>query len=943
MIEVIAIIVAVVALATARGLKRQLEDIQRRAISSQDAIQELQLELTRLRRAGPQTEATPEPEPSGPAPEATSNVDASDRFASEIPDESEMEPANGRAAPADGSVPAVPAAESGAPWTSMPGGGPPTPATVPQEAPRSIEELLGTRWTVWVGGLALGLGGLLLVRYSIEQGWFGPGARIVMGLLFSFALLVAGEWFRRGERQLRIEGIPSADIPGVLTAAGTSSLFGTIYAAHALYGFIGTGAAFVLLGVVAIGTMVAAALHGPWLAGLGLAAAYVVPMLVTSQQPNPWALVIYLAIVAAAAMGLARLRRWLWLAATAIGGAVIWGVMLAERIGTTFPDWTIAGYTHVLVQLLLASAFLAIEPNLGSRDEDATPEPVATASLGALSFVAVIMLAAGRYELASSVPFMLATAFVLIVVAWRAAPAAVAACWAGIVVLAGISTWPGLKTPPPSSLMAPELAPLFRLPENITTFLAVAAFASTGIMAAALNRLLIGPRLRPSISALYALAATATPLLALIITWLRVKQFDSSIPFALMGLALSLILAVAAGWLQRQESADWPGSVLATGAVAAGSIAAFSYALVVYLDRGYLTVALALTALGTAWIAADRNIPLLRHMVTALAFLVLGRIAWDPRIMGDSVGRWPILNWLLIGYGVSAAAFYGAARLMERRGADFAKQMADGVAVLLAGLLAFFQIHHALNGGDVFAPTSSHVEAGLLTLVALGFSNVLMRMDSRRANAVFHWASIGFALLSGLFIAIGLGVLENPLLKHNEFVRGPVIFSSLLLAYLLPGVAALLLMRASRGRRPPWMVTGLGILAILLVFAYVTLEVRHAFHGPVINLSRRVLDAEQWAYSAAWLGLGILLLFYGLWRQSIEARLASAALVVLAVLKVFLVDMSELTGLWRALSFIVLGLVLIGIGTVYQNLVFGRGRPPATPGSAAGGGGAAPA
>jgi uncharacterized membrane protein len=218
-----------------------------------------------------------------------------------------------------------------------------------------------------------------------------------------------------------------------------------------------------------------------------------------------------------------------------------------------------------------------------------------------------------------------------------------------------------------------------------------------------------------------------------------------------------------------------------------------------------------------------------------------------------------------------------------------------------------------------------------------------MHMDSRRANAVFHWASIGFALLSGLFIAIGLGVLENPLLKHNEFVRGPVIFSSLLLAYLLPGVAALLLMRASRGRRPPWMVTGLGILAILLVFAYVTLEVRHAFHGPVINLSRRVLDAEQWAYSAAWLGLGILLLFYGLWRQSIEARLASAALVVLAVLKVFLVDMSELTGLWRALSFIVLGLVLIGIGTVYQNLVFGRGRPPASPGSAAGGGGAAPA
>ena len=38
----------------------------------------------------------------------------------------------------------------------------------------SFEERLGTQWAVWVGGLALALGGIFLVRYSIEQGLLGP-------------------------------------------------------------------------------------------------------------------------------------------------------------------------------------------------------------------------------------------------------------------------------------------------------------------------------------------------------------------------------------------------------------------------------------------------------------------------------------------------------------------------------------------------------------------------------------------------------------------------------------------------------------------------------------------------------------------------------------------------------------------------------------------------
>src|SRR5258708_21677240 len=78
------------------------------------------------------------------------------------------------------------------------------------------------------------------------------------------------------------------------------------------------------VGRVALGTVAAALLHGPALAGLGVAAGFVTPILVSSEQPDYWALYIYLAIVTAAAFALARARLWRWLAITTIVFALLW-------------------------------------------------------------------------------------------------------------------------------------------------------------------------------------------------------------------------------------------------------------------------------------------------------------------------------------------------------------------------------------------------------------------------------------------------------------------------------------------------------------------------------------------------------------------------------------------------------------------------------------------
>jgi uncharacterized membrane protein len=99
--------------------------------------------------------------------------------------------------------------------------------------------------------------------------------------------------------------------------------------------------------------------------------------------------------------------------------------------------------------------------------------------------------------------------------------------------------------------------------------------------------------------------------------------------------------------------------------------------------------------------------------------------------------------------------------------------------------------------------------------------------------------------------------------------------------------------------------------------------VRRFFQGPVIAFGP-VGDAEQYTYSVVWLGFGIILLFVGIALRSQPVRLASAAVVLLTIGKVFVFDMGDLTGVFRALSFIGLGLVLVAIGRLYQKLLFPR-------------------
>lgn len=109
--------------------------------------------------------------------------------------------------------------------------------------------------------------------------------------------------------------------------------------------------------------------------------------------------------------------------------------------------------------------------------------------------------------------------------------------------------------------------------------------------------------------------------------------------------------------------------------------------------------------------------------------------------------------------------------------------------------------------------------------------------------------------------------------------------------------------------------SALGVGLIMVVAA-----VRQIFQGPLLNAPELPRE-ENYAYSAALLGLSLLWLWQGLRREASWLRIAGLALLTVVTLKVFLIDASALKGLLRVFSFLGLGGALIGIGWAYGRLL----------------------
>lgn len=834
------------------------------------------------------------------------------------------------AAPA--TPPVAPDVESSAPASAFefpPEIAGPPPAPPPLPAPdRGFEETVGTRWVVWIGGLTLALGGFFMVRYSLEAGLISDQVRVAFGGLFALALLAAGEWTRRQESISEIEALPIANIPAILTAAGTAVAFATVYAAYALYGFLVPATAFVLLGIVALGTLTAALLHGPALAGLGVVGAFATPVLVSSDKPDFWALYVYLAIVTAAAFGLARVRLWRWLAVTTIAFALLWTLPCLQ----CGPSMVAPHAFHVLAGFVLAAFLVVCGFMFGPPATEGEIEPISSGSLAAYLVGAALIVLNSSHADAAMVVFGLLAAGSL-AVAWRSDAATGAVGAAAALVFVVFAEWAVRANADMLVLPGGPLAGIgpSATDGSVSLHLITAAIFAVGFGVAGF--LAQGRSVSAIIPIIWSAASAFVPLALLVALYARIAHLDRSIPFAILAVVLAAAYAAATEILAKRE--DRPGLQAGIALYATGTLAALALALTFALEKGWLTIALALMSAGTAWVSLQRPIPFLRSLAAILAGIVVMRIADNPRIVGDAVGTTPIFNWLLLGYGIPAASFWVGSTLLRRRGDDAPLRAVEAAAILLTVLLAFMEIRHAVNDGDPYFTSAGLAEVALQVCVALAMAIGLERLRLRTGSVVHDAGAVLLTVFAGLATVGGLLLLEQPLLWTIDV--GGRFINLLLLAYALPAVLALLLSYAVAGHRPAAYANTLAAGALILALTYVTAEVRRLYHGPVMVVGETG-GAEQYTYSIAWLAFGVILLGIGILANSQRARLASAAVIALTILKAFVIDMSALTGVYRALSFMCLGLVLVAIGWLYQRILFRRqAAASAAPSTPAGG------
>ncbi|MGH6932045.1 MAG: DUF2339 domain-containing protein, partial [Dongiaceae bacterium] len=204
------------------------------------------------------------------------------------------------------------------------------PETTAKGGVVAVEEQIGSRIFVWIGGVALALAGAFLVKYTIDAGLLGPGVRVVLGLILGLALLGGGEFMRpRASR-----------IAQAMSAAGVADLFASLFAAISLYHFIPSEPGFMLLAALTAGAITLSLRQGPFIGLIGLAGGFLTPWIVQSDQPSAAVLFIYLFLLQFGTHALVRRQGWWWLSAVAIAGGMVWSLLwLAVPAGSTGLSW----------------------------------------------------------------------------------------------------------------------------------------------------------------------------------------------------------------------------------------------------------------------------------------------------------------------------------------------------------------------------------------------------------------------------------------------------------------------------------------------------------------------------------------------------------------------------------------------------------------------------
>lgn len=251
-------------------------------------------------------------------------------------------------------------------------------------------------------------------------------------------------------------------------------------------------------------------------------------------------------------------------------------------------------------------------------------------------------------------------------------------------------------------------------------------------------------------------------------------------------------------------------------------------------------------------------------------------------------------------------------------------------SIALTALFVALQLRNVFHLDDLHAFSIMHYECAAygLAWVLLGtlFNFIsplctLSQATQRTGRVVF---GLGLATL-----VIGNALILNPFWHGSDPVGNIPVFNGLWILFGPTILILALLARKARRLQHQNQAKLAGFAAIGLSFMLLSMLVRHGFSGDGFALiASNLASSERYAYSLAWVLFGGVLLVAGVFTRLDTLRYGSLAILLLAVGKVFLIDSANLQDLYRVMSYFGLGVTLIGLGYLYQRLVFKRDSNP---------------
>jgi hypothetical protein len=587
-------------------------------------------------------------------------------------------------------------------------------------------------------------------------------------------------------------------------------------------------------------------------------------------------------------------RGWTWLAAAGVLLSFAWTGYLLSRP----PDDALAAGLFVL---LLGIAGSVARP--GGGRQLARIQPLAMAAVELALLVARTDLGPLGWLLYGALGIA-SLALALLRAEYRLAPPAALGL---ALFLLFIKAWTHLDLYAPDAAIGITLlfgggglALAWRRPERLWTGIAAFAFAAP---------LLIMRPARPELLELWAWGALAALLAAgpALLVWLNRRRATAEPPAdlsLLMAGAAAALLAAAAVW-----------DLLPRDLVAAGWLAvALGAALA---SRRHADLALATIAILAAVAGVARALAMVPELSTALLTGLVGRpvLAADLPNATAAFYELALPALLLVALRLVLPPLpLGGRRALPVAGGFFA----------VAAAYVWFKQTFGLTAGDDFVARAM-IERTIVTqaLFALGWLLGSGRLRPPRLDP--EAAQLGGLILTAL-AALRLVWLDMLMFDPawTEQWVGPLSILNLILpAYLLSAVWLYAARRrpGEKGRSGLWLAA---FLAALIVGA--ALLVRQLFQGAILS-GPDMPKPEFYGYSLAGLVVAIGLILAGMRLPDKALRLAGLVLLTATICKVFLVDASELTGLLRILSFLGLGIALIGIGRLYGPVLRAESAP----------------